>query len=137
MISFSPLLCSTKELVKDWQDRGIWEEVGFEELSYLDACVGAQFNWANWGAMILNNFKQITTFTHLCWSPCRGRHVDSRPANFLLFSRLLEACICTAHIECLCSTQRYLEHTYLHAQYQYQGRAGMSRCKRPRWQADR
>ena len=31
----------TKELVKDWQDRGIWEEMGFVELSDLDASVGA------------------------------------------------------------------------------------------------
>ena len=36
-----PFSFLTKELVEDWQDRGIWEEMGFIELSDLDASVGA------------------------------------------------------------------------------------------------
>ena len=36
-----PFSFLTKELVEDWQDRGIWEEMGFVELSDLDASVGA------------------------------------------------------------------------------------------------
>ena len=31
----------TKELVEDWQDGCIWEEVGFVELSDLDTSVGS------------------------------------------------------------------------------------------------
>ena len=36
-----PFSFLTKELVEDWQDRCIWEEMGFVELSDLDASVGA------------------------------------------------------------------------------------------------
>ena len=36
-----PFSFLTKELVEDWQDRGIWEEVGLVELSDLDASVGS------------------------------------------------------------------------------------------------
>ena len=39
--SSQPLSYGAKELVKDWQNRGIWEEMGFVELPNLDASVGA------------------------------------------------------------------------------------------------
>ena len=39
---WQPFSYRAKKLVKDWQNRSIWEEMGFIELPNLDASVGAQ-----------------------------------------------------------------------------------------------